>query len=152
MTDFRFGSAAEEDVWADESLCRQALIDAVALDGFGALTTALEAVETTPLARMGAYLDFAATDPHTYEAMSSMPSQLRFAKDTHEPLTRAFTAIREAFPTTEDDTAGTEAGDVRAEVAWSTLHGLATLQASGRLPVERTQARLEAAHRMLAHP
>ena len=131
---------------------RQALIDAVALDGFAALTAALEAVDPTPLARMGAYLDFAAAHPNTYEAMFSMPSQLRFAENTHEPLTRAFTAIREAFPAPDDDTADAEAGDVRAEVAWSTLHGLATLQASGRLPPERAQARLQAAHQMLTHP
>jgi len=126
---------------------RQALIDAVALDGFAALTTALEAAPATPLARMSAYLDFAAAHPHTYEAMFSMPSELRFAEDTHEPLTRAFAAIREAFPASDNDT-----DDVRAEVVWSTLHGLATLQASGRLPLERAQARLQAAHQMLTHP
>ncbi|WP_432571654.1 TetR/AcrR family transcriptional regulator [Kineococcus sp. SYSU DK005] len=134
---------------------RQALIDAVALDGFAALTATLEAAEAAPLARMGAYLDFAAAHPRTYEAMFSMPSGLRFGHDTHEPLTRAFSAIREAFPPHDDDTddtEDTEAGDVQAEVAWATLHGLATLQASGRLPLERTQARLEAAHRMLTHP
>jgi AcrR family transcriptional regulator len=125
---------------------RQSLIDAVALDGFVALTAALEAVEATSLARMQAYLDFAAAHPNTYEAMFSMPSQLSFAANTHEALIRAFTAIRDAFPTSDD---ATEAGDVRAEVAWATLHGLATLQASGRQPEERAQARLEAAHQML---
>jgi AcrR family transcriptional regulator len=126
---------------------RQALVDAVALDGFAALATALEAVDATPMARMGAYLDFAAAHPRTYEAMFSLPSELRFAENTHEPLSRAFAAVREAFPTSAD----TEADDVRAEVAWSTLHGLATLRAGGRLPAERTQARLQAAHRMLTH-
>jgi len=131
---------------------RQALIDAVATDGFSALSAALEAVEVTPLARMQAYLDFAAAHPHLYEAMFSMPSELRFAGDAHQPLTRAFTAVREAFPPSDDDTKDDEAGDVRAEVAWATLHGLATLQASRRLPAERAHARLEAAHRMLAHP
>jgi len=128
---------------------RQALIDAVALDGFVALTAALEAVEATPLARMQAYLDFAAAHPHLYEAMFSMPSDLPFAQDAHQPLTRAFTAIREAFP--PDDDENTETGDVRAEVAWAALHGLATLQAGGRLPSGRARTRLETAHRMLAH-
>jgi AcrR family transcriptional regulator len=130
---------------------RQALIDAVALDGFAALSAALEAVEATPLARMGAYLDFAAAHPHLYVAMFSMPSDLRFGHSTHAPLSRAFTAIREAFPATDDDGNGRGTDDVRAEVAWSTLHGLATLQAGGRLPLERTRARLQAAHRMLTH-
>ena len=130
---------------------RQALIDAVALDGFATLTAALEAAPATPLARMQAYLDFAAAHPNIYEAMFSMPSELRFAEDAHQPLTRAFTAIRDAFPPHDQDE-DSDAGDVRAEVAWATLHGLATLQASGRLPAERAQARLEAAHRMLTNP
>jgi len=119
---------------------RQSLVDAVALGGFADLAGALEAVEASPSARMRAYLDFAAVHPNIYEAMFSMPSGLRFASGVHEPLSRAFAAIRDAFP--GDD--GT-----RAEVAWATLHGMATLQASGRLPEERVQARLEHAHRML---
>ncbi|MET0495231.1 MAG: TetR/AcrR family transcriptional regulator [Actinoplanes sp.] len=120
---------------------RQALIDAVALNGFTALAAALEAVDLSPMARMRAYLDFAATHPHIYEAMFSMPSGLPFAADsTPAPLHRAFSAIRDAFP---------GADDTRAEVAWSTLHGLATLQAGGRLPERRAQSRLEHAHEML---
>jgi AcrR family transcriptional regulator len=119
---------------------RQALIDAVALNGFTAMATALEAADGSPLAQMRAYLDFAAAHPSTYEAMFSMPSELPFADDPPEPLTRAFSAIRHAFP--GDD-------DTRAEVAWSTMHGLATLQASRRLPASRMRARLEIAHRML---
>jgi AcrR family transcriptional regulator len=121
---------------------RQALIDAVALDGFGAVTAALEAADVSPLARMRAYLDFAAAHPNIYEAMFSMPSGLVFAADAHEPLSRAFAAISVAFPGPDD---------TRAEVAWSTLHGLVTLQASGRLPESRLQARLELAHQMLTH-
>jgi AcrR family transcriptional regulator len=121
---------------------RQALIDAVALDGFGAITAALEAADVSPLARMRAYLDFAAAHQNIYEAMFSMPSGLVFAADAHEPLSRAFAAIRAAFPGRDD---------TRAEVAWSTLHGLVTLQASGRLPESRLQARLELAHQMLIH-
>jgi AcrR family transcriptional regulator len=135
---------------------RQAVVDAVALDGFTTLAAALEAVEATPRARMEAYLDFAVAHPHLYEAMFSLPSGLRFAEEAHGPLARAFAAIRQAFPATDDtgtDTGtDTEAGDVRAEVAWATLHGLATLAAGGRLPPGRAEARLDAAHRVLAHP
>src|SRR3954469_25190346 len=53
---------------------RQALIDAVALAGFGDIAAALEAVDAAPLLRMRAYLDFAAAHPRVYEAMCSMPS------------------------------------------------------------------------------
>ena len=119
---------------------RQALLDAVALGGFVELAAALEGVDATPVARMRAYLDFAAEHPAVYEAMFSMPSGLHFGGGAHEPLSRAFSAIREAFP---------GADDTKAEVAWATVHGLATLQAGGRLPQERVQARLEHARQAL---
>jgi len=120
---------------------RQALIDAVALGGFGDLAAALEAVDASPLARMRAYLDFAAEHPRVYEAMFSMPSELAFAADdTPQPLHEAFAALRDAFP---------DADGTRAEVAWAALHGLATLQAGGRLRPGQIQARLDLTHRML---
>jgi AcrR family transcriptional regulator len=120
---------------------RQALIDAVALAGFADLATALEAVAAEPGLRMRAYLNFAAAHPRVYQAMFSMSSGLAFAAaDTPEPLRRAFAGIRAVFP---------DADDVWAEVAWSTLHGLATLQASGRLPARRAQERLDLARQLL---
>jgi hypothetical protein len=42
-----------------------------------------------------------------------------------------------------------DADGTRAEVAWSLLHGLATLQAGGRLTDGQAQARVDLAHRML---
>lgn len=121
---------------------RQALIDAVALSGFSDIAAALEAADASPLARMRAYLDFAAARPRLYEAMFSLPSGLAFGgyDDTPGPLRRAFSGIRDAFP---------DADGTRAEVAWSALHGLATLQASGRLRASHVQARLDLACRML---
>src|ERR1700689_4072319 len=120
---------------------RQALIDAVALNGFEDLVAGLEAVEASPMARMRAYLDFAAAHPRVYEAMFSLPTGLAFAVDhTPEPLQRAFRGIRDAFP---------DADGTRAEVAWSTWHGLATLQASGRLRASAAQARLDLVNGML---
>jgi AcrR family transcriptional regulator len=119
---------------------RQALIDAVALSGFTAMATALESASLDPLARMRAYLDFATRHPRLYEAMFAMPSGLRFgAGNSPEPLRRAFAAIQDAFP-------GPEA---RAEVAWAAMHGLATLQAGGRLPRSRAQARVDYLHELL---
>ena len=119
---------------------RQALIDAVALDGFADLAAALATVDASPMARMRAYLDFATAHPRLYEAMFSLPSGLTFGDaNTPEPLQRAFSAIQDAFP---------DADGTRAEVAWSTCHGLATLQASGRLRPSQFQARLDLVHRM----
>ncbi|MDQ0788987.1 TetR/AcrR family transcriptional regulator [Streptomyces sp. B3I8] len=120
---------------------RQALVDAVALDGFTAIAAALEAVDAEPMARMRAYLEFAVAQPRVYEAMFAMPSTLEFgAGDGPEPLRRAFAAIGAAFPGPDD---------TRAEVAWATVHGLAALRISGRQPEVRAEARLELAHRML---
>ena len=120
---------------------RQAIIDAVALNGFDEIAAALEAVGPSPMARMRAYLDFAAAHPRVYEAMFSLPSGLAFAaEDTPEPLHRAFSGLKDAFP---------DADGTRAEVAWSALHGLATLQAGGRLRASHGEARLELTHRML---
>jgi len=122
---------------------RQALIDAVALNGFRDVAATLEAVEASPMPRMRAYLDFAAAHPRVYEAMFSLPSGLAFAADdTPEPLRHAFSGIRDAFP---------DADDIRAEVTWAALHGLATLQASGRLPASQAQVRLDLTHRMLTN-
>jgi AcrR family transcriptional regulator len=122
---------------------RQALIDAVALNGFSDLAAALKAVDASPMARMRAYLDFADAYPRVYEAMFSLPSGLTFAaQDTPEALQRAFSGIRDAFP---------DADETQAEVAWSAWHGLATLQASGRLRTSHAQARLDVAHRMLTN-
>lgn len=123
---------------------REALVDAVALNGFSDLAAALAAVDASPRARMGAYLDFAATHPRVYEAMSSMPSGLAFAtEEIPEPLRHAFAGVRDAFP---------DADGTRAEVAWAALHGLVTLQASGRLRAGHAQARLDLTHRILTQP
>src|SRR3954464_14780546 len=58
---------------------RQALIDAVALNGFSDIAAVLEAADASPMPRMRAYLDFAAAQPRVYEAMFSMPSGWHFA-------------------------------------------------------------------------
>jgi AcrR family transcriptional regulator len=121
---------------------RQALIDAVALNGFDEIATALETAEASPKGRMRAYLEFATAHPRVYEGMFSLPSGLAFAtNDTPEPLQRAFSAIRDVFP---------DADETQAEVAWSALHGLATLQASGRLRANQAEARLKLTHRILS--
>jgi AcrR family transcriptional regulator len=123
---------------------RQALADAVALEGFAELAQALEQVEATPRARTGAYLEFAAAHPRTYEAVFSLPSGLTFGRTgTPAAMTRASSALAAAFPG-EDR--------IRAEVAWSLLHGLSTLDAGGRLSPGQGARRLEVAHRLLTAP
>jgi AcrR family transcriptional regulator len=120
---------------------RQALIDAVALQGFAALAEGLEAADATPDARIRAYLDFSDAHPRTYEAMFLLPSGLRFAADdTPEVMQRAFEGIRAGFP---------GADETHAEVAWSVMHGLATLSAGGRLRADHAQDRFDLARHIL---
>jgi AcrR family transcriptional regulator len=121
---------------------RQAVVDAVALTGFADLAAAMNDTPATPMARMQAYLTFAGTHPHTYEAMFTMPSGLTFGgvTNTPEPLWRAFNAIAAAFPDNDE---------TRIELAWATWHGLVTLTAGGRLRPHATQERLNLANRML---
>jgi hypothetical protein len=62
----------------------------VALNGFDDVAAALNAVDASPMARMRAYLDFAAAHPRVYEAMFSLPSGLAFAAaDGHQRARRA---------------------------------------------------------------
>ena len=79
---------------------RQALIDAVALGGFSDVAAALEAADASPMARMRAYLDFAAAHPRLYEAMFSLPSGLAFGGPATPPnrCDARSPSIRAAFP------------------------------------------------------
>ena len=93
------------------------------------------------MARMRAYLDFAAATPGSMRRCSRCPRDWHSRPTTPPNRSRhAFSGIRAVFP---------NADGTRAEVAWSTLHGRATLQASGRLRARHVQARLDLAHRIL---
>ena len=120
---------------------RQALVDAVALNGFGDIAAALEAVDPSP------WRGCAPTSTSPPRTLGSTRRCSRCPRGwPSRPTTppnrseTAFSGIYEAFP---------DADGVRAEVAWSALHGLATLQASGRLRADQAQARLELTHSML---
>ncbi len=79
------------------------------------------------LAVAEAYVAFAARKPTLYEAMFTMPTGLRFAEtDTRPELRDAFEALAEVIASH---------GDVGlvTETLWAALHGLAQLEASGRI-------------------
>lgn len=74
--------------------------------------------------------------------MFSLPLGLPLGTDeTPQPLRRAFAPIRDVFP---------DANGTRAELAWSMLHGIATLQAGGRLRANYAEARFDLAYRRLS--
>ncbi|MBW7970214.1 TetR/AcrR family transcriptional regulator [Bradyrhizobium sp. BR 10289] len=114
---------------------RDAIVAAVALEGFGELALALrKAVKRardhqdalTCLA--GAYLAFARKRPAVYEAMFAMPTDLRFAQAESKPeLKEAFAALKDVVA---QSTADAEAA---TETFWASLHGLADLERTGRI-------------------
>ena len=73
--------------------------------------------------------------------MFLMPTSLGFAAaDAPAPMQVAFTALRRALDI---------ADDVRTEIAWSLLHGVASLDRAGRLSAGARSRRLAELERLL---
>lgn len=116
---------------------KDAIVRAVAIEGFGELADALRRARLAAvrgpvgalLAVCQAYIDFAVDSPALYQAMFVMPTDIRFASDeTPPPLRDAFGEFVSAVST---DTVDRE---LVAEVIWASLHGLVVLAATGRIP------------------
>lgn len=114
---------------------RDAIVGAVALEGFAELGPALRASvarDATPAeaieAVATAYLEFAFERPALYEAMFVLPSGLRFAKsDTPQVLRDGFGAMMAVVePFCADP-------EIATESFWAALHGLAELERHGRI-------------------
>ena len=124
---------------------KDAIVRAVAIEGFADLAVRLRqaqsAVDEPGLALRAVcctYLTFAAERPALYQAMFVLPIDVKFASvDTPPPLKVAFAELVgvlrpfDAHP------------DLRAEVTWAALHGLAVLRRGGRIPPERQEARID---------
>ncbi|WP_327258297.1 TetR/AcrR family transcriptional regulator [Streptomyces sp. NBC_01240] len=127
---------------------KREIIGAVALEGAAELAGAVRAATAAAdgprervyaLAR--AYLDFAARNPAVYDAIFQLDGGLPYAQeDTPEPLKDAFAALLECLGEVAGD--GVDPG-LFTEVFWASLHGVATLTRSGRLPPEDTEPRVE---------
>jgi AcrR family transcriptional regulator len=116
---------------------RDAIVAAVAVEGFQELTAALrKAVRTSKGQRSAlekvafAYIDFAFHRHALYEAMFTLPTSLRFAEaDTRPELRTAYEAIATVVaPFCLDGEV-----EVTTETFWAALHGLAELERSGRV-------------------
>ncbi len=119
---------------------KSAIIDAVAVEGFAELASALRSAAVRGLDAVAqAYLDFAENQPTLYDAMFTLASDLPFGTpQAPTPLHAAFAELRTAFATEADQ----RDPEVLTEVAWSALHGLATLTRAGRLRPELRDRRL----------
>jgi AcrR family transcriptional regulator len=121
---------------------RNAIVAAVAVEGFQEFTVALQdaargaagprdALEKVAMA----YLGFASSCPALYEAMFILPTDLRFADaETRPELRAAFAALATVVTPFCVDV------DVVTETFWAALHGLVELERSGRI---RPGARVE---------
>ena len=124
---------------------KDAIVGAVALDGFGEMAAHLRhARQAAPepgralRAVCRAYLTFATERPALYQAMFILPTDLKFAgTETPDALTASFDEFVSCFDP------GNEQRGLYAEVVWSALHGLTVLSGSGRIPPEWQERRLD---------
>jgi AcrR family transcriptional regulator len=124
---------------------KDAIVRAVAIEGFADLAVQLRQArsavdEPGPALRAvcGAYLTFAAERPALYQAMFVLPIDVKFAsEDTPSPLKAAFGELVGALKPFDAHP------DLRAEVTWAALHGLAVLRRGGRIPPEGQEARID---------
>jgi AcrR family transcriptional regulator len=127
---------------------KREIIGAVALEGAAEMAVAVRAAAAgahSPRERVAAlaraYLDFATRNPAVYDAMFQLDGGLAFASaDTPQPLKDAFAALLESLGGVAGD--GVDPG-LFTEVFWASLHGLATLTRTGRLPPEDIEPRVE---------
>ncbi|WP_280342048.1 TetR/AcrR family transcriptional regulator [Nocardia neocaledoniensis] len=124
---------------------KAAIVGAVALQGCVELAEQLRlareaaSTHTEVIANVArAYLDFAEANPARYDAIFQQKTDLAFGLDAPQPLRDAFAGLEAMFaPFAEGDDLG-----ARTEVAWASLHGLATLDRSGRLRPELRERRI----------
>ncbi|MEV4623264.1 TetR/AcrR family transcriptional regulator [Asanoa sp. NPDC049573] len=123
-----------------------AIVAAVAVDGFADLAAEMRAARTSTrgpkraLANVAAaYVAFAEQRPALYDAMFNQTVSLAFATpETPAALRAGFDELRQVVrPFAADDNE-----DLLAEVLWSGLHGLVSLTRGGRLPRENHDRRL----------
>jgi AcrR family transcriptional regulator len=125
---------------------KEAIVTAVALEGYGELATLLHVARQSagspaaePRAVAYAYLEFARMNPALYEAMFVMNIDLTFAQsDTPAPVHASFVELRDALT----PSAGVRDVGTFTEIVWSGLHGLATLSRAGRLRPDFDDQRL----------
>ena len=122
---------------------RDGILAAVAIEGFKELGLAMEkarkrakhgsAVESVA----AAYLEFAASSPALYEVMFSLSLSVPFGAAATPPELRfAFSQLLELFQ------ARSSKSEVKSELFWASLHGIAELTRTKRFPPSRQRERV----------
>jgi AcrR family transcriptional regulator len=125
---------------------KDAIVAAVAVEGFGELALSLHNAREgagSPKAAFRevarTYVEFAIANPALYDAMFSLATDLPFSRpEAPEELHAGFEELRESVT----PLAGDRDPDTLTEVVWSALHGLATLTRAGRLRPDYHEARV----------
>ena len=122
---------------------REGILAAVAIEGFGELGLALErarkkAKRASPLEAVAtAYLEFARSSPALYESMFSLGLSIPFDEEATPPELRyAFSQLTELFQGQRSKS------DLLSELLWASLHGVADLTRTKRLPLSRQKERM----------
>ncbi|MEU7477646.1 TetR/AcrR family transcriptional regulator [Lentzea sp. NPDC042327] len=127
---------------------KDAIVRAVAVEGFAELGRRMHAARTTPTttstaplrALAEAYLRFAGERPALYDAMFVQRIDIAFgSEETPAELRTSFGEIVAAL----EPVAGDRDLDALAEAFWSALHGIATLRHGQRLRPELDGDRLD---------
>jgi AcrR family transcriptional regulator len=122
---------------------REAILDAVAIEGFQEMGLALE--EARKRTKRGsaiqsvaiAYLEFSASSPALYQAMFSLSLSVRFDDPTTPPELRfAFSQLLALFQQQSSNP------EVLSELFWAALHGIAELTRTKRFPPSRQKQRV----------
>ena len=132
---------------------RERILDAVAIEGFQEIGLALEkarkrvksgnVVESVA----AAYLKFAASSPALFEVMFLQSVSVPFDEaDTPPELRFAFAQLRELFQGQHSKS------EVLSELFWASLHGLAELTRTKRLPPSRQKERVSALVELFTFP
>ena len=124
---------------------REGILTAVAIEGFQEMGLALE--KARKRGRRGnmveavaaAYLEFEASSPALYEVMFSLSLSVPFGDAATPPEARfAFSQVLELF-----QGQGSKS-EVLSELFWASLHGIADLSRTKRIPRNRQKERLRA--------
>jgi AcrR family transcriptional regulator len=123
---------------------REGILSAVALEGFHELGVALEKAKKRAKGDASiegfasGYLAFASSSPALYEVMFSLSLNVPFADPaTPAELQFAFAQLMELFKSQGSKS------EVLSELFWASLHGLAELTRTKRLPRSRQKERLK---------
>jgi AcrR family transcriptional regulator len=123
---------------------REGILSAVALEGFQELGVALEKAKKRAKGDASiegfasAYMAFASSSPALYEVMFSLSLNVPFADPaTPAELQSAFAQLMELFKNQGSKS------EVLSELFWASLHGLAELTRTKRLPRSRQKERIK---------